>query len=101
MIEPDGSINRGAQKLPGNWSSTSLNLSHEIAACIGRIVGAEPAIMLHNAAVLKARSEIPVLKDVDSWAVLTIGTGLGNASFRNRQDDARPKQAGWGPNSQA
>jgi hypothetical protein len=29
-------------------------------------------------------SELPFMRDVHKWAVLTIGTGLGNASFRNR-----------------
>jgi len=30
-------------------------------------------------------SELPFMRDVGHWAVLTIGTGLGNASFTNRK----------------
>jgi hypothetical protein len=29
-------------------------------------------------------SEIPFMHDVEHWGVLTIGTGLGNARFTNR-----------------
>jgi hypothetical protein len=29
-------------------------------------------------------SEDPFMQDVKHWGVLTIGTGLGNASFTNR-----------------
>ena len=29
-------------------------------------------------------SEVPVMQDVKRWGVLTIGTGLGNARFTNR-----------------
>ncbi|MNY65174.1 hypothetical protein D3C86_2024030 [compost metagenome] len=41
---------------------------------------------LHNDAVVQGLSEMPFMQDVERWAVLTVGTGLGNASFTNRRD---------------
>jgi hypothetical protein len=41
-------------------------------------------VWLHNDAVVQGLSEIPYVNDVKRWAVLTVGTGLGNASYRNR-----------------
>jgi hypothetical protein len=40
---------------------------------------------MHNDAVVQGLSEVPFMQDVKHWAVLTIGTGLGNARFTNRQ----------------
>jgi len=34
-------------------------------------------------------SELPFMQDVKRWAVLTIGTGLGNASYRNKRKNSR------------
>jgi hypothetical protein len=31
-------------------------------------------------------SEVPNMKDISRWGVMTIGTGLGNARFTNRSD---------------
>jgi hypothetical protein len=45
----------------------------------------ETAVVLHNDAVVQGLSETPFMQDVENWAVLTIGTGLGNASFTNRK----------------
>ena len=42
-------------------------------------------MLLHNDAVVQGLSEAPVMRDVKHWAVLTIGTGLGNASFKNKK----------------
>jgi hypothetical protein len=39
---------------------------------------------MHNDAVVHGLSELPRMQDRNRWAVLTIGTGLGNASFANR-----------------
>jgi hypothetical protein len=39
---------------------------------------------MHNDAVVQGLSEAPFQRDVMRWAVLTIGTGLGNAHFTNR-----------------
>jgi hypothetical protein len=32
-------------------------------------------------------SEVPNMTDVEHWGAFTIGTGLGNARFTNRQRD--------------
>jgi hypothetical protein len=84
MIEPDGSIDRGAQNLPGNWTSSRFNLPKAIHEAIPKIGDDDTAIVLHNDAVVQGLSETPFMQDVDHWAVLTIGTGLGNARFTNR-----------------
>jgi hypothetical protein len=39
---------------------------------------------MHNDAVLQGLSELPYLDGTGEWAVLTIGTGLGNAKFTLR-----------------
>jgi predicted NBD/HSP70 family sugar kinase len=41
------------------------------------------AVVLHNDAVVQGLSEASFQRDVARWAVLTIGTGLGNARFTN------------------
>ncbi|MEN5081954.1 ROK family protein [Bosea sp. TWI1241] len=84
LIEPDGAINRGAQNLPGNWSSERFNLVDSIREMMPEIGGHETIVTMHNDAVVQGLSETPFMQDVEHWAVLTIGTGLGNASFRNR-----------------
>ena len=38
---------------------------------------------MHNDAVVHGLSELPRMQDRNRWAVLTIGTGLGNASYLN------------------
>jgi hypothetical protein len=38
-------------------------------------------VLVHNDAVVQGLSQIPFIGDVARWGVLTIGTGLGNASF--------------------
>jgi hypothetical protein len=42
------------------------------------------AIVMHNDGVVQGLSEVPFMQDVKLWGVLTIGTGLGNARFSNR-----------------
>jgi predicted NBD/HSP70 family sugar kinase len=86
-IEEDGSIDRGAQNLPGNWQSSRFNLPHAIHEAIPKIGDDDTAIVLHNDAVVQGLSETPFMQDVDEWAVLTIGTGLGNAKFTNRKGE--------------
>jgi hypothetical protein len=46
--------------------------------------GHEPAVLLHDDAVLQGPSAVPDMADVEHWGVLTIGIGLGNARFTNR-----------------
>lgn len=83
-IESDGSIDRGAQNLPGNWESSRFNLPKSLHELIPKIGDDDTAIVLHNDAVVQGLSEAPFMQDVEHWAVLTIGTGLGNAKFTNR-----------------
>jgi hypothetical protein len=87
MIEPDGSIDRGAQNLPGNWTSSRFNLPSSLHDAIPKIGDDDTAIVMHNDAVVQGMSETPFMQDVDHWGVLTIGTGLGNARFTNRHSE--------------
>jgi predicted NBD/HSP70 family sugar kinase len=84
IIAEDGSIERGAQNLPGNWESSKFNLPSCLLSLIRRIGEEEPSIVLHNDAVVQGLSELPRMKDVKRWGIVTIGTGLGNARFTNR-----------------
>lgn len=83
VIEEDGTIDRGAQNLPGDWTSESFHLPRIIAEELGEIGGHAPVVILHNDAVVQGLSETPFMQDIDRWGVLTIGTGLGNARFTN------------------
>jgi predicted NBD/HSP70 family sugar kinase len=85
LIEADGSISRGAQNLPGNWESSSFNLPSAIRSHIPRIRDHETMVVMHNDAVVHGLSELPHLGKAKRWGVLTIGTGLGNASFSRRR----------------
>jgi hypothetical protein len=86
-IEPDGSIDRGAQNLPGNWESSRFNLPAALFEAIPKIGDFETLILMHNDAVVQGLSEVPFMQDVDKWGVFTIGTGLGNALFSNRRSE--------------
>jgi predicted NBD/HSP70 family sugar kinase len=85
VIDEDGSIERGAQNLPGNWESSKFNLPKSLHSLIPEIDDEEPSIVMHNDAVVQGLSEVPYLKEVERWGILTIGTGLGNARFTNRK----------------
>ena len=87
VIAADGTIERGAQNLPGNWQTRSFNLPAALLEGIPRIGDHESTIVLHNDAVVQGPSEISFMNDVTHWAVLTIGTGLGNARFENRSSE--------------
>jgi predicted NBD/HSP70 family sugar kinase len=88
MIEADGAIDRGGQNLPGgNWESSRFNLPSRLQEAIPKIGEDDTTIVLHNDAVVQGLSEVPFMQDIDHWAVLTIGTGLGNARFTNRHSD--------------
>ena len=86
-LDEDGSIEKGAQNLPGNWESSRFNLPARLAEAIPQIDGHDTVILMHNDAVVQGLSEAPFMKDVERWGVLTIGTGLGNARFTNRKDE--------------
>ena len=77
----------GGQNLPGNWEGEGFNLAAELTSRLPRIRDHEPVVILHNDAVVQGLSEVPAMTDVTHWAVLTIGTGLGNARFTNRAPD--------------
>jgi predicted NBD/HSP70 family sugar kinase len=87
VILPDGSIERGGQNLPGNWESKSFNLPTRLREAIPRIGDHDTVVVMHNDAVVQGLSELPFMRDVEHWGVLTIGTGLGNARFTNRTDN--------------
>jgi predicted NBD/HSP70 family sugar kinase len=96
VINEDGSIEKGAQNLPGNWESSKFNLPGSLAEAIPEIGGHDTAVLMHNDGVVQGLSEVPFMQDVDRWGVLTIGTGLGNARFTNRhrerdKDDKKAK----------
>ncbi|MCU4180143.1 ROK family protein [Bosea sp. BH3] len=89
IIQPDGTIDRGAQNLPGNWESSRFNLIENIRETVPTIGKHDTMVTMHNDAVIQGLSEMPFMQDVRHWGVLTIGTGLGNASYENR---ARPSK---------
>jgi hypothetical protein len=91
LIDQNGRITQGGQNLPGNWEDESFNLAHELAHRLPRINGHEPLFVIHNDAVVQGLSEVPNMEDVRHWGVFTIGTGLGNARFTNRDDEDKKK----------
>src|SRR6187551_1545286 len=98
VINADGSIEKGAQNLPGNWESSKFNLPASLIEGIPEIGEHDTAILMHNDGVVQGLSEVPFMQDIDRWGVLTIGTGLGNARFTNRRkengkDDKKAKKA--------
>lgn len=87
VINEDGSIEKGAQNLPGNWESSKFNLPASLVEAIPAIGDHDTAILMHNDGVAQGLSEVPFMQDVEHWGVLTIGTGLGNARFTNRRKE--------------
>jgi predicted NBD/HSP70 family sugar kinase len=87
VIDADGSIEKGAQNLPGNWESSRFNLPASLVEAIPQIGDHDTAVLMHNDGVVQGLSEVPYMQDVEHWGVLTIGTGLGNARFTNRRKD--------------
>ncbi|GHA78952.1 ROK family protein [Cognatilysobacter bugurensis] len=82
-VEPDGSVPQGTQNLPGDWAPPFL-LPRELEARLDAIDGQPPQVLMHNDAVIQGLGELHLMHDVARWAVLTIGTGLGNAVYTNR-----------------
>ena len=68
IIREDGSIETGAQNLPGNWESSRFNLSNCIREAIPLIDDHETAVVIHNDAVVQGLSELPSMQDYDSGA---------------------------------
>jgi len=83
-VRVDGAIDRGTQNLPGNWEAERFNLPLHLRQNISIIPSQETVVVVHNDAVVQGLSELPLMRDVEHWAILTIGTGLGNAKFTTR-----------------
>jgi predicted NBD/HSP70 family sugar kinase len=94
VINADGSIEKGAQNLPGNWESSRFNLPASLVEGIPQIGDHDTAVLMHNDGVAQGLSEVPFMQDVEHWGVLTIGTGLGNARFTNRAKEKNGKKTG-------
>ncbi len=92
IVKEDGSIEAGAQNLPGNWESSRFNLPASIREQIPEIGEHETMVVMHNDAVVQGLSELPFMRDYERWGVLTIGTGLGNARFTNRRKASGDKR---------
>ena len=86
LIDEHGTILKGGQNLPGNWEGEDFNLSLALGKRLPRVSGHDVFIQIHNDAVVQGLSEVPNMKDISHWGVMTIGTGLGNARFTNRLD---------------
>ena len=93
VIDADGSIEKGAQNLPGNWESSKFNLPASLVEAIPQIGDHDTAVLMHNDGVVQGLSEVPFMQDVERWGVLTIGTGLGNARFTNRRKENGKERA--------
>lgn len=91
VINEDGTIEKGAQNLPGNWESRKFNLPNLLMEGIPQIGEHDTAVLMHNDGVAQGLSEVPFMQDVKKWGVLTIGTGLGNARFTNRSGKKKKK----------
>ncbi len=87
LIREDGSIEKGGHNLPGDWEHKSFNVPQLLRDAIPAIGGHEVTVLMHNDAVVQGLSEVPFMRDVEHWGVMTIGTGLGNARFSNRTLD--------------
>ena len=84
LVCEDGSLAGGTQNLPGNWESARFHLPQDLCERLPEIGGGRTQVCLHNDAVVQGLSELPFTQDVRRWAVVTVGTGLGNASYANR-----------------
>lgn len=84
LIREDGTIETGAQNLPGNWESSQFNLADQLCSLIPNIGDHSTHIVIHNDAVVQGLSALPIMQSYEHWGVLTIGTGLGNARFSMR-----------------
>ena len=89
LIREDGSIERGAQNLPGNWESSKFHLPKAVREALPSIGENETMVVMHNDAVVQGLSELPYLGEYQRWGVLTIGTGLGNARFTRRESKSK------------
>lgn len=80
-VRPDGTIVCGTQNLPGDWEADDFHLPERIRSALPTLGGSETVVVMHNDAVVQGLSELPYMRNVPRWGILTIGTGLGNARF--------------------
>ena len=90
--ELSGYVALGELGLDGSIAPVAGVLPAALHAAIPEIGGHASEIVMHNDAVVQGLSEVPFMQDVAHWAVLTIGTGLGNARFTNRHAAAAAKK---------
>ena len=88
-VRPDGTIDRGAHTLPGTWESEKFNLPALLAEKVPILKKQETIVVMHNDAVVQGLSQVPSMRKERDWAVLTIGTGLGNVKFTTRYGSKR------------
>lgn len=81
-VDEDGGLPQGTQNLPGDWDPP-FHLPRALSALLDRIDGKAAAVLMHNDAVIQGLGDAHLMQDVERWAVLTIGTGLGNAAYTN------------------
>src|SRR5439155_1484222 len=67
VINEDGTIEKGAQNLPGNWESSKFNLPASLIEAIPRIGEHDTAVLMHNDGVVQGLSEVPFMQDVLHW----------------------------------
>lgn len=82
QVQDDGGILHGAQNLPGDWEAP-FNLPQALGEHLDRIGDSQAIVVMHNDAVVQGLSERVRMRKTDRWGMLTIGTGLGNASYTN------------------
>ncbi|MBD7988822.1 ROK family protein [Luteimonas sp. Sa2BVA3] len=82
-VDARGHLLNGAQNLPGDWAAEDFFLADALGAWLAPVRGRAPRVLLHNDAVVQGLSERPRMRNAKRWGVLTIGTGLGNASYSN------------------
>ena len=68
VIKSDGSIEKGAQNLPGNWESRDVDLPASLVEAIPQIGDHDTAIVMHNDGVVQGLSEVPFMQEVKRWA---------------------------------
>lgn len=84
LVDEKGYVIGKDRNLPGNWIDSQFHLPSIINSKIKEKTGfGDFKFIVRNDAVCQGLSEIPFVHDVKRWGVLTIGTGLGNARFRN------------------
>jgi hypothetical protein len=61
VIKRDGSIEEGAQNVPGNWESSKFNLPTSLVEGIPQIGDYDTAIVMHNDGVVQGLSGMPFM----------------------------------------